>query len=74
MGAIVALAHLIRYMARADDVPIMLRQQERLYGAVQLAKIGLEEGSFAHQVIEFVASPTQDDGKPNLKVVRPTRA
>jgi hypothetical protein len=67
---ILALAQLIKYMPRAEDVPVTLTHQERLHRSAQLVKKLLPVGSFGYQAIDFVASPTQEDGKAKLSIVR----
>jgi len=69
---LLALAHVIRYFARAEDEKTErpLTGQERLLAAAKMVKKTQREGSFADQLIDFVASPTQEDGKPKLSIVR----
>ena len=59
-------------MARGEDVETQqpLTAQEKLYAAARMVKKLQREGSFADQLVDFVASPTQEDGKPSLSVVR----
>jgi len=56
--------------SNAFDFLLTLKGQERLVAAAQMVKKTQCEGSFADQLIDFVASPTQDDREPNLSIVR----
>jgi len=66
---LLALAHVIRYFARAFDEKreLTLTGQERLFAAAQMVKKTQREGSFADQLIDFVASPTRATGSPDCR-------
>ena len=68
---VLALTQVIRLIAVADDSPnnASLTQQEKLCGVAEVVKQCQREGSFAHQLMQFVGSATQDDGKPKLSIV-----